>query len=150
MDVCKRAKTLSNISLMVTRSHKVGEKDHVGLAEGTVLPHDNVPKFFAKNGFEGADPKKTKKNGCGKGNWGAPGEEVIDDQFNFTNARRRSNSSSYSTHPHDFKSKFEFNEPEPVFEESIHGPTLEDGDALTKTETSSSDASSGDERHKSM
>ncbi|KAI0146950.1 hypothetical protein GGR57DRAFT_478147 [Xylariaceae sp. FL1272] len=133
----------------LTRSHKVGEKDHVGLAEGTVLPHENVPKFFAKNGFEGADPKKTKKNGCGKGNWGAPGEEVVDNHFNFTNARRRSNSSGYSNDLSHFKTKFEFNEPEPVFEESLHGPTA-DGEDLSKTETSSSDTSSGDERHKSM
>lgn len=56
-------------SCAVTRSHKFNDKDHAGLAEGTVLPHDNSPKFFAKNGFEGVDPKKTKKNGAGKGNW---------------------------------------------------------------------------------
>jgi len=34
-----------------------------------VLPHEHVPKFFAKNGFADADPKKTKKNGGGRGNW---------------------------------------------------------------------------------
>lgn len=54
---------------VVTRSHKFNDKDHAGLAEGTVLPHDNVPKFFAKNGFEGVNPKKTKKDGAGRGNW---------------------------------------------------------------------------------
>lgn len=53
----------------MTRSHKYNDKDHAGLAEGTVLPHENVPKFFAKHGFDGVDPKKTKKNGGGKGNW---------------------------------------------------------------------------------
>jgi len=53
----------------VTRSHKFNDKDHAGLADGTVLPHEHVPKFFAKNGFADADPKKTKKNGGGRGNW---------------------------------------------------------------------------------
>ncbi|KAJ8124060.1 hypothetical protein ONZ43_g134 [Nemania bipapillata] len=135
-------------SATVTRSHKYNDKDHAGLAEGTVLPHDSLPKFFAKNGFEGSDPKKTKKNGGGKGNWGNVGEEVVDEQFNFSNARRRSNSSGYSNHLSDFKTKFEFNEPEPVFEESIHGPTLEDDNVLTKTETSSSESSSMDDKHR--
>ncbi|KAI1372002.1 hypothetical protein F4677DRAFT_449838 [Hypoxylon crocopeplum] len=130
----------------VTRSHKFNDKDHAGLAEGTVVPHDNVPKFFAKHGFDGVDPKKTKKNGGGKGNWGSAGEEVVDENFNFSNARRRSNSSGYSNHLKDFKTKFEFNEPEPVFEESIHGPEIEDDNALSKTETSSSSGSSVDEK----
>lgn len=58
-----------SIRLSVTRSHKYNDKDHAGLAEGTVPPQDNLPKFFAKSGFEGVDPKKTKKNGGGKGNW---------------------------------------------------------------------------------
>ncbi|KAI1167612.1 hypothetical protein F5B18DRAFT_647396 [Nemania serpens] len=135
----------------LTRSHKFNDKDHAGLAEGTVLPHENFPKFFAKNGFEGVDPKKTKKNGAGKGNWGNVGEEVVDEQFNFVNARRRSNSSGYSNHLSDFKTKFEFNEPEPVFEESIHGPAVEDDNVLTKTETSSSESSSVEDKdRKSM
>lgn len=53
----------------MTRSHKFGEKDHAGLADGTVSPQDQVPKFFGKSGFADADPKKTKKNGGGRGNW---------------------------------------------------------------------------------
>ncbi|KAI1438472.1 hypothetical protein GGR50DRAFT_433587 [Xylaria sp. CBS 124048] len=131
----------------MTRSHKHNDKDHAGLAEGTVSPHDNLPKFFAKNGFEGVDPKKTKKNGAGKGNWGGIGEEVVDEQpnFSFNNARRRSNSSGYA-HLNDFKTKFEINEPEPVFEESIHGPQAEDTNVLMKTDTSSSDTSSVDDK----
>lgn len=134
----------------MTRSHKFNDKDHAGIAEGTVLPQDNLPKFFGKNGFDGVDPKKTKKNGGGKGNWGGAGEEVVDEKFNFTNARRRSNSSGYSNNLKDFKTKFEFNEPEPVFEESIHGPELEEDDTLTKTDTSSTSGSSVDEKdHKS-
>jgi hypothetical protein len=67
----------------------------------------------------------------GRGN---PGDEVLDDQFNFSNARRRSNSSGYANNLQDFKTKFEFNEPEPVFEESVHG--AEDPE-LTKTDTAS-------------
>lgn len=130
----------------MTRSHKYNEKNHAGLAEGIVLPHENLPKFFAKNGFDGVDPKKTKKNGGGRGNWGSTGEEVVDEDFNFMNARRRSNSSTYSTHLKDFKTKFEINEPEPVFEESIHGPEPEDDNLLSKTETSSSAGSSADEK----
>ncbi|KAI1178017.1 hypothetical protein F4777DRAFT_539102 [Nemania sp. FL0916] len=134
----------------MTRSHKFNDKDHAGLAEGTVLPQDNLPKFFAKHGFEGADPKKTKKNGGGKGNWGGVGDEVVDEQFNFSNARRRSNSSGYSNNLDGFKTKFEFNEPEPVFEESLHGPSEDDND-LTKIETSSSASSSpADQHRKSM
>lgn len=77
---------------------------------------------------------------------GAAGEEVVDEQFNFANARRRSNSSGISTHLKDFKTKFEFNEPEPVFEESLHGPEVEDENVLTKTETSSTSGSSSDEK----
>ncbi|KAI1116340.1 hypothetical protein F5Y14DRAFT_449206 [Nemania sp. NC0429] len=135
---------------MASRETQFNDKDHAGLAEGTVLPHENTPKFFAKNGFEGVDPKKTKKNGAGKGNWGGVGEEVVDEPFNFVNARRRSNSSGYD-HLGDFKTKFEFNEPEPVFEESIHGPIVEDDNVLTKTETSSSESSSvEDKNRKSM
>ncbi|KAI5923172.1 hypothetical protein F4810DRAFT_710925 [Camillea tinctor] len=130
----------------LTRSHKYNEKDHAGIAEGTVLPHENVPKFFAKHGFEGVDPKKTKKNGGGRANWGNAGEEVVDENFNFTNARRRSNSSGYSNHLKDFKTKFEFNEPEPVFEESIHGPEIEEDDYLAKADTNSTSGSSADEK----
>ena len=55
--------------LPVTRSHKFNDKDHAGLADGTVLPQDTLPKYFAKSGFADADPKKTKKNGGGRANW---------------------------------------------------------------------------------
>jgi hypothetical protein len=65
---------------------------------------------------------------------GNTGEEVYDQGFNLTNARRRSNSSSFGNNLRDFKTKFDVNEPEPVFEESIHGPEEE----LAKTDTSSS------------
>lgn len=70
------------------------------------------------------------------------GEEIVDENFRFTNARRRSNSSSISHHVGDLKSKFDFNEPEPVFEESLHGPIHEDGEDLAKTDSSDSGRSS--------
>jgi hypothetical protein len=74
---------------------------------------------------------------------GGFGEEVKDEGFTFTNARRRSNSSSISHHLADFKTKFEVNEPEPVFEESVHGPVYdENGDDLSKTDSSESGRSS--------
>lgn len=129
----------------MTRSHKFNDKDHQGLADGTAAPEEHLPRFFAKHGHAGEDPKKTKKNGGGKANWGGVGEEVVDDQFNFTNARRRSNSSGFYDGKVDFKTKFEFNEPEPVFEENLHGP--EPGDEeLVKTETASSGSSLDDEK----
>lgn len=46
---------------------------------------------------------------------GRSGDEVQDYEYNFTNARRRSNSSNHGLA--DFKTKFETIEPEPVFEE---------------------------------
>jgi len=122
----------------MTRSHKFGDKDHAGLADGTVAPQEHLPKFFAKNGFADADPKKTKKNGGGRGNWGNAGEEVVDEpSFNFANARRRSNSSSISSQDH-FKTKWEVNEPEPVFEESLHGAPADDADDVDKVTTTMS------------
>lgn len=79
---------------------------------------------------------------------GNAGEEVIDEDFRFTNARRRTNSSGFADNIGAFKTKFDVNEPEPVFEESIHGPSEEDGEDLTKTESSESGRSSayGDEK----
>ena len=74
---------------------------------------------------------------------GNAGEEVVDDPtVNFVNARRRSNSSGYSNNLNNFKTKFDVNEPEPVFEESIHGPEEEESlEDLMKTETSESGSS---------
>ena len=53
----------------MTRSHKFNDRPHAALADGTAAPEDHVPKYFAKHGFVDTDPKKTKKNGSGKGNW---------------------------------------------------------------------------------
>lgn len=103
----------------MTRSHKQNDRDHSGASAGTA--NDRLPRFFAKNGPAGTDPKKVKKNGAGKGGWGVEGEEIQDSDFVLNKARRRSNSSSYAAGLKDFKTKFEDIETEPVFEESIHG-----------------------------
>lgn len=72
---------------------------------------------------------------------GNPGDEVLDDQFNLTNARRRSNSSGYANNLQDFKTKFELNEVEPVFEEHM----AEADDELTKVDSASTSGASADE-----
>ena len=68
-------------------------------------------------------------------------DDVADEDFRFNNARRRSNSSNFAHGVTDFKTKFEVNEQEPVFEESVHGPE-EETDELVKTDTSESGRSS--------
>lgn len=75
---------------------------------------------------------------------GNPGDEILDDQFNFANARRRSNSSGFHN-IQDFKTKFDMNEVEPVFEERVHGPEAEADDELTKTDSASTTSGSVDE-----
>ncbi|RDW91218.1 hypothetical protein BP5796_02383 [Coleophoma crateriformis] len=131
----------------VGKSHKFNDRDHAGLADGTAAPEEHLPRYFAKSGFEGNDPKKAKKNGAGKGGWGVDGDEVQDAGFNLNNARRRSNSSSYSAGLKDFKTKFEQIETEPVFEEELHGPELEDDLTTHRVNTESSEGSV-DEEHK--
>lgn len=131
------------------KSHKYNDRDHAGLADGTAAPEEHLPRYFAKSGFEGTDPKKTKKNGAGKGGWGVDGDEVQDAGFNLSNARRRSNSSSYSAGLKDFKTKFEHIETEPVFEEEIHGAVPEEEDLTPRrTNTSESSEESVDEEDK--
>ncbi len=56
-------------SAAVTRSHKYTDRDHVGLADGSAGPEEHLPRYFAKTGPLDCDPKKTKKDGGGKGNW---------------------------------------------------------------------------------
>ncbi|KAM0149577.1 hypothetical protein ACHAPG_009361 [Botrytis cinerea] len=127
------------------KSHKYNDRDHAGLADGTALPQEHLPRYFAKSGHIDADPKKAKKNGAGKGGWGVNGEEVQDEGFNMANARRRSNSSSYTAGLKDFKTKFEQIETEPVFEENIHGALMEELPETTRSNTNSSESSSVDE-----
>lgn len=74
---------------------------------------------------------------------GRSGEEMQDYGYKFTNARRRSNSSSQALG--DFKTKFEGVENDPVFEEELHGvPDGAEEDEhsyLEKTETTDSTSS---------
>ncbi|KAG7004686.1 hypothetical protein G7Y79_00024g056360 [Physcia stellaris] len=136
--------------LSVTRSHKFNDRDHAGLADGTASIEEHLPRYFSKSGHEGVDPKKVKKEGSGKSNWGRPGEESDDYDFKFTNARRRSNSSSNGHGLSAFKTKFETNDQDPVFEEELHGaPAEEEHLALDKEESadSISSASIDEEDH---
>lgn len=127
----------------MTRSHKLNDRDHAALAGGTASAEEHLPRYFAKAGHIDADPKKTKKNGGGRGNWGVDGEEIQDEGFNLANARRRSNSSSYAAGLKDFKTKFEQREADPVFEEDIHGPRPEDEMVATSRVTTESSESGG-------
>ncbi|KAI4168581.1 MAG: hypothetical protein LQ343_006313 [Gyalolechia ehrenbergii] len=84
---------------------------------------------------------------------GTPGEEGQDYGYKFTNARRRSNSSSHGHDISNFKTKFETVESEPMFEEDYHGPQDEDMEeehmGLEKAESadSTSMASVEEEEH---
>ncbi|KAF2198522.1 hypothetical protein GQ43DRAFT_434192 [Delitschia confertaspora ATCC 74209] len=128
---------LKHCKLNMTRSHKYNDRDHAGLADGTAHESEHLPRFFAKSGHTDSDPNKTKKNGGGKGNWGREGDELDDLSYNLTNARRRSNSSTHEAHMKNFKTKFETIEPEPVFEEELHGPLAGDDQSITSTNTGS-------------
>jgi hypothetical protein len=59
----------ANSNLLVTRSHKLTDRNHAGLANGTAAPEDHLPKYFGKAGYAGESPSNTKKQGGGKGNW---------------------------------------------------------------------------------
>ncbi|KAH8693104.1 hypothetical protein BGW36DRAFT_430846 [Talaromyces proteolyticus] len=104
----------------------MNDRDHAGLSDGTAAAHDSVPRYFGKTGPVDADPRKTKKDGGGKGNWGRSGDEVQDFDYNFTNARRRSNSSNQGLA--EFKTKFETVDVEPVFEEEVQRSPDKNGD----------------------
>jgi len=124
----------------MTRSHKYNDRYN---GEGGTSPDTDffLPRYFAKSGHVDADPKKMKKDGGGKGNWGHAGDEVEDVKgVNMAIARRRSNSSSHAQSAKDFKTKFETIEPEPVFEESMAEPD-EEGLRLEQQSTTSSDTS---------
>jgi hypothetical protein len=71
---------------------------------------------------------------------GKEGDELEDYAYNMANARRRSNSSTFTAK--DFKTKFETIEPEPVFEEELHGPM---GAELDKQSTASTEKSVDEE-----
>jgi hypothetical protein len=60
---------LIRLRFEVGKSHKFNDRDHAGLADGTAAPSEHLPRYFAKSGHVDVDPKKTKKNGAGKGGW---------------------------------------------------------------------------------
>ncbi|KAI5286485.1 hypothetical protein KEM55_000283, partial [Ascosphaera atra] len=66
---------------------------------------------------------------------GLPGDEMEDYGYSFVKARRHSNSGNHDIQ--GFKSKFEVVEPEPVFEEAIHGPLADKDEAMSKVSTTS-------------
>jgi len=120
----------------MTRTNKGNDRNHSAIADGTALPEERLPRYFAKSGHVDADPKGIKKQGGGKGNWGRDGEESQDYGYTFTNNRRRSNSSTQALG--DFKTKFEAMDADPVFEEELHGPTdddIEKASTLSKEES---------------
>ncbi|CAI7618471.1 unnamed protein product [Penicillium manginii] len=131
----------------VTRSHKFNDREYQAPESGVIAPQENLPRFFGKSGPTDADPKKTKKDGGGKGNWGRDGEEVHDYGYTFNNARRRSNSSTQGLA--DFRTKFETIDPEPVFEEQVHGGEVvnENGETVTKVDSASSSSPSETEQN---
>ncbi|KAL1296842.1 hypothetical protein AAFC00_004465 [Neodothiora populina] len=127
----------------MTRSHKMNDRDHVGLANGTASPEEHLPRYFAKSGREGDDPKSAKKMGFGRGNWGREMDELEDYTYNSTKPSRRSNSFGHNANA--MRTKFEVAEEAPVFEEAIHGASapdyqsnLEGMEKLEKQSTSSS------------
>lgn len=67
---------------------------------------------------------------------GREGDEIEDYSYNMANPRRRSNSSTHVIK--DFKTKFETVEPEPVFEEELHGPA-DDKESTASAESKSID-----------
>jgi len=67
---------------------------------------------------------------------GREGDEIEDYSYNMANPRRRSNSSTHVIK--DFKTKFETVDPEPVFEEELHGP-VDDKESTASTSSKSID-----------
>ena len=57
--------------MAVTRSNKANDRNHAALADGSAVPDDRLPRYFAKSGHVDADPKKIKKEGSGSRNWHA-------------------------------------------------------------------------------
>lgn len=74
---------------------------------------------------------------------GRSGDEIQDYSYNMNNPRRRSNSSSHGHAIKDFKTKFETVEPEPVFEEELHGPPAEEEELKLVKEDSEDSTSAG-------
>ncbi|KAI7554306.1 hypothetical protein KC331_g637 [Hortaea werneckii] len=128
---------------LLTRTHKGNDRDHVGLANGTAVPEEHLPRYFGKAGFAGTNPAETKKKGSGKGNWGQAGiSELEDFDYNSLKPRRRSNSMSMAAGHSALKTKFEAVDDDVAieFDEALHGPREEDmvDNHLEKMSSSSS------------
>lgn len=74
-------------------------------AKWTVHEASSDPKWFTHNGVYGSDPTKVKKQGAGKGNWGRPGDEMLDDEaiLMFNQSKRRN--SNHQEHEMDIKQR---------------------------------------------
>merc|ERR1711977_381414 len=131
----------------MTRTHKGNDRDHVGLANGTAVPEEHLPRYFGKAGFAGTNPAETKKKGSGKGNWGQAGiSELEDYDYNSLKPRRRSNSMSLAAGHSALKTKFEAVDEDAIeFDEALHGPRDEDlvDNHLEKMSTASSSDTMG-------
>ena len=77
LDIHLFVASLADLSLtLVTRTEKHNDRNHSGLADGTASSEDHLPRYFAKSGHVGEDPKKVKKEGAGKGNWWVESEPI--------------------------------------------------------------------------
>lgn len=122
----------------MTRSHKANDPIHNGSAEGGSNQGNDIPKNFGKYSNHTEAPNRAKKNGGGKANWGRDGDEIDDSvEFRMHNARRRSNSKGHIDNI--LKSKFEVNEADPVFDESMIS-----AERIDQVETASSTSESTD------
>jgi len=129
----------------MTRTRRVGDRDHVGLANGTAAPEEHLPRFFGKANYTDTAPSVSKKQGGGKGNWGTLGMSELEDMaYNPTKPRRRTNSFSAAAGHSPLKTKFEAIDPQEAvfYDEELHGPTAEDL-RLEKMMTASSTGTMG-------
>merc|ERR1712070_422810 len=138
----RHSTTTTTTTTTMTRTHKGNDRDHVGLANGTAVPEEHLPRYFGKAGFAGTNPAETKKKGSGKGNWGQAGMSELEDyDYNSLKPRRRSNSTSLAAGHSALKTKFEAVDEDAIeFDEALHGPRDEDlvDNHLEKMSTSSS------------
>merc|ERR1712070_1179397 len=101
---CLHNSTTTTSTTTMTRTHKGNDRDHVGLANGTAVPEEHLPRYFGKAGFAGTNPAETKKKGSGKGNWGQA-------------------SISLAAGHSALKTKFEAVDEDAIeFDEALHGP----------------------------
>merc|ERR1712070_1035827 len=134
----RHSTTTTTSTTTMTRTHKGNDRDHVGLANGTAVPEEHLPRYFGEAGFAGTNPAETKKKGSG----GQAGMSELEDyDYNSLKPRRRSNSTSLAAGHSALKTKFEAVDEDAIeFDEALHGPRDEDlvDNHLEKMSTSSS------------